>query len=46
MSASVSSIRSGTPCAVVVEEPKLDRMSLRTMPTSSRTFGPLDPSAG
>ena len=37
---------SGTPAAVVVDEPKLDRMSLRTMPESSSTLTPLDPSAG
>ncbi|MEK6438808.1 hypothetical protein [Pseudonocardia sp. T1-2H] len=39
-------IVSGTPSAVVVDEPKLDRMSRRTTPASSRTFGPLEPSAG
>jgi hypothetical protein len=37
---------SGTPSAVVVDEPKLERMSLRTMPESSSTSGPFDPSAG
>jgi hypothetical protein len=29
---------SGTPGAVVVDEPKLDRMSLRTTPEAVRTF--------
>ncbi|SDY52861.1 hypothetical protein SAMN05661080_03760 [Modestobacter sp. DSM 44400] len=37
---------SGTPSAVVVELPKLERMSLRTMPLSVSTFGPLEPSPG
>jgi hypothetical protein len=45
-SRTVSLISSGTPSAVVVEEPKLERMSLRTMPESSSTLGPLDPSPG
>ena len=36
----------GTPVATVVDEPKLDVMSLRTMPLSARTFGPLEPSPG
>jgi len=39
-------IRSGTPSALVVEEPKLLVMSLRTTPLSVRTFAPLDPSPG
>ncbi len=42
----VSSIRSGTPAAVPVDEPKLEVMSLRTMPLSVSTFGPLEPSPG
>ena len=46
VSRTVSLTVSGTPAAVVVEEPKLDRMSERTMPESSRTLTPLDPSAG
>ena len=35
-----------TPPAVVVELPKLDRMSRRTMPESSRTLMPFEPSPG
>jgi hypothetical protein len=45
-SRTVSRIVNGTPAAVVADDPKLDRMSLRTMPESSSTFGPLEPSAG
>jgi hypothetical protein len=45
-SRTVSLMTSGTPSAVVVEEPKLERMSLRTMPESSSTLGPFDPSPG
>ena len=37
---------SGTPAAVTVEDPRLDRMSLRTIPESSRTSTPLEPSPG
>ncbi|HEU4896598.1 MAG TPA: hypothetical protein VFX88_03375 [Actinomycetota bacterium] len=37
---------SGTPSAVVVEDPTLERMSLRTIPESSSTLGPFDPSPG
>ncbi len=37
---------SGTPSATVVDEPKLERMSLRTMPESSSTFTPFEPSPG
>jgi hypothetical protein len=37
---------SGTPAAVVDEDPKLDRMSLRTTPLSFRTSGPFEPSPG
>ena len=40
---------SGTPVAVVVDEPKLERMSERTTPVSSRTLGwlvPCEPSPG
>ncbi|MEU4693476.1 hypothetical protein [Actinoplanes sp. NPDC023714] len=36
----------GTPSAVVDESPKLDRMSLRTIPLSSSTSGPFEPSPG
>src|SRR5215217_7696391 len=36
----------GTPLATPDAEPKLDRMSLRTMPLWVRTSGPLDPSPG
>src|SRR5690349_13139914 len=36
----------GTPSAVVVDVPKLDRMSLRMIPLSVSTFGPLVPSPG
>ena len=35
-----------TPTASVVDEPKLERMSLRTMPESSSTFTPFEPSPG
>jgi hypothetical protein len=37
---------SGTPSATPDALPKLDRMSLRTMPLSVSMFGPLDPSPG
>ena len=37
---------SGTPVAVVVELPKLERMSWRTTPLCSRMSGPLEPSPG
>ena len=37
---------SGTPSATVVDEPKLERMSLRTMPESSSTLTPFEPSPG
>jgi hypothetical protein len=36
----------GTPSAVVVEVPKLERMSLRTIPLSVSTLTPLVPSPG
>jgi hypothetical protein len=36
----------GTPAATPDAEPKLDRMSLRTMPDWLRTFLPLEPSPG
>ena len=36
----------GTPPALVVDDPKLEVMSLRTIPLSSKTFGPFDPSPG
>jgi hypothetical protein len=36
----------GTPEATVVDVPKLDVMSLRTMPLSASAFGPFDPSPG
>jgi hypothetical protein len=39
-------IVSGTPSAVPLADPKLDRMSLRTMPDWSSALGPLDPSPG
>src|SRR6476620_6061996 len=39
-------IVSGTPAAVVVEEPKLDRMSVRTTPLRVRMSGPFEPSPG
>jgi hypothetical protein len=42
----VSSSVIGTPSAVPDEPPKLERMSLRTMPLCSRTSGPLEPSPG
>src|SRR5512141_3009586 len=45
-STSVSLIVVGTPSATVVLEPKLERMSLRTMPVSDSTSTPLDPSPG
>ena len=34
------------PSAVPLAEPKLDRMSLRTIPDSVSTFGPFEPSPG
>ena len=37
---------SGMPSALVVLEPKLEVMSLRTMPLSVSTFAPLEPSPG
>ena len=37
---------SGTPAALVVEEPKLDVMSLRTTPLSVSTLAPFEPSPG
>ena len=37
---------SGTPRAFVVEEPKLEVMSLRTTPLSVNTLAPLEPSPG
>src|SRR5215813_13638240 len=45
-SRTVSRTVSGTPSAVVVELPKLDRMSVRTIPDSSSTSGPFEPSPG
>ena len=43
---SSNSISSGTPSATVVDVPKLDLMSLRTIPLSVRTLTPLLPSPG
>lgn len=37
---------SGTPFATLVEVPKLERMSRRTMPLEVRTFAPFEPSPG
>jgi hypothetical protein len=37
---------SGTPAATPLAAPKLEVMSLRTMPLSVSTLGPFDPSAG
>src|SRR4051794_5312739 len=45
-SVTVRFTRSGTPVAGVRLLPKLRRMSWRTMPESSSTSGPLDPSPG
>src|SRR3954454_5608417 len=42
----VSSRVMGTPSAVPLISPKLDRMSLRTMSLSVSTLGPLEPSPG
>ena len=42
----VRAIASGTPAAVAEAEPKLEVMSLRTMPLSVSTLTPLEPSAG
>ena len=42
----VSRIVNGTPSAVVVDVPKLDRMSDRTTPLWVRMSGPFDPSPG
>jgi len=36
----------GRPAAVPVASPKLERMSLRTIPLSVSTFGPFVPSPG
>src|ERR1700754_2617798 len=36
----------GTPSAFPVAPPKLERMSLRTIPLLVSTFGPLEPSPG
>ena len=36
----------GTPSAVPLYSPKLERMSWRTMPLCSSTSGPFDPSPG
>ena len=36
----------GTPVATVVEDPKLERMSLRTMPAWFNTLAPFEPSPG
>jgi hypothetical protein len=36
----------GTPAAVPLADPKLDRMSLRTIPLCESTSGPLEPSPG
>ncbi len=41
-----SLIVSGTPVTVVLDVPKLERMSARTMPLWARTFGPFEPSPG
>ena len=46
MSTTLSVIVNGTPVAVPADEPKLDRMSLRTTPFSASTFGPFEPSPG
>src|SRR5215204_1672754 len=37
---------SGTPCASPLAEPKLARMSLRTIPLWVKALGPLEPSPG
>ena len=42
----VSAIAEGTPAAVPEADPKLEVMSLRTMPLSVSTLTPLEPSAG
>ncbi len=43
----ITSSRSmGTPSAVPLDSPKLERMSLRTIPLCSRTSGPFEPSPG
>src|SRR2546429_5818309 len=41
-----SLIVSGMPSATVVDDPKLDRMSWRTIPLWLRTSGPFEPSPG
>jgi hypothetical protein len=46
VSTTFSLMVSGTPFATVDDAPKLDVMSLRTMPLWARTFGPLEPSPG
>src|SRR6266545_260731 len=45
-STTVRLIVSGTPSAVPLADPKLERMSLRTMPDWVSTLGPLEPSPG
>src|SRR5689334_19493848 len=42
----VSSMVSGTPVATPDDEPKLERMSRRTMPLWVSALGPLEPSPG
>ena len=46
LSTTVSSIVSGTPAATPDAEPMLERMSLRTTPSSVRMLGPFVPSPG
>jgi len=46
LSTTTTSMVSGTPGATVDDEPKLDRMSRRTMPFCDKTLGPFDPSPG
>src|SRR4051794_18826052 len=46
MSVTVSVMVSGTPWATPLAPPKLERMSLRTIPLWDRALGPLDPSPG
>src|SRR6187549_454814 len=42
----VRTMVSGTPSAVPLRPPKLERMSLRTTPEVVSTLGPFDPSPG
>ena len=46
VSTTLSLMARGTPSATPLADPKLDRMSLRTTPSSVSTLTPFDPSPG